>query len=233
MMGPKIYHSKIEIAGNAARADDGFTLIEVLISLFIFALISFGTLTALTQSLRGKTRLDTAVSHINRINSARAIMRADMSAATLRPIRDELGGVEPYSLTTDGEALLTFIRRGRENPGGLEKRGDLERIQYILSDRNFIRRSFSHENPSSDPQFFDRVLLEDVQDVKLSAHIAGTNTQNSNTISSSTEFFRVPPDTPSPNIPSPDRLSEVPAALSFEITDKYNDVTTHYFELDL
>lgn len=214
---------EVYLAGPAARKDDGFTLIEVLISLFIFALISFGTMTALTQSFQGKTRLDTAVSQINKINSARAIMRADMSAATLRPLRDELGGVEPYSLTTDGEALLSFIRRGRENPGGLEKRGDLERVQYVLSDGDFIRRSFAHENPSSDPLHFDRVLLENVQDVKLSAHIAGTNTQNSNTTSNATEFFRV----------SEDGVDEVPVALSFEITDSFGDVTSHFFELDL
>ena len=201
----------------------GFTLIEVLISLFIFALLSVGTTIALTQSLEGKSRLDMAVSQINEINSARAILRSDMSALILRPLRDELGGVQPDSLTTDGDALLTFIRRGRENPGGLEKRGDLERVQYVLSEGNFIRRSFSHENPSSDPQFFDRILLEDIRDVKLSAHIAGTNTLSTNSASNSTEFFRVSADT----------SSDVPAALSFEITDKFDDVTTHYFELDL
>ena len=88
---------------------------------------------------------------------------------------------------------------------------------------NFIRRSFSHENPSSDPQFFDRILLEDVRDVKLSAHIAGTNSLNTNLESNSTEFFRVSVDSP----------IDIPAALSFEITDEFDDVTTHYFELDL
>jgi len=93
----------------------GFTLVEVLISLFIFSLITAGTMTALTQSLRGKDRLAASMEELNQLNSARAIMRADMSTLTLRPSRDELGGINPYVLTTDGEALLSFTRRGREN----------------------------------------------------------------------------------------------------------------------
>jgi len=114
--------------------DEGFTLIEVLIALFLFALISVGTMTALTQSLRGKSQLEMAVKTINELNSARAIIGTDMSTLTLRPIRDELGGIKPYSLTTDGEALLTFTRRGRENPGGLETRGRVQTVeQFRLS----------------------------------------------------------------------------------------------------
>jgi len=161
---------------NDTNGEEGFTLIEVLISLFIFALISVGTMTALTQSLRGKTRLNDAVADINKINSARSILSADLSTITLRPMRDELGGFMPYSLTTDGEALLTFTRRGRENPGGLERRGDLERVEYHHINDEFIRRSFTHENPGSDPTYFDRVLFGNLVDVSLRGHSAQSAT---------------------------------------------------------
>jgi len=219
-----------DITGEA-----GFTLIEVLISLFIFALISLGTITALTQSLRGKTRLDEAVADINKINSARSILSADLSALTLRPMRDELGGIMPYSLTTDGAPLLTFTRRGRENPGGLETRGDLERVEYHLIDDAFIRRSFAHENPSSDPQFFDRVLLGDIQDVTLRGHSAQQSVNAIGASSIVTEQIRVRAILSSAQAAnlSQGLISDRPRAVSFEITDKLGATITHFFELGL
>ncbi len=152
---------------EAGHRQAGFTLVEVLISLFIFALISVGTMMALTQSLEGKDRLRSAVAEINELNAARAIIRADITRLTLRPMRDELGGIMPYVLTTDGDALLTFTRRGVENPGGLEARGDLQRIEYHFENGNLIRRTLAHENPAQSPETFDRILLDDLQDVKL------------------------------------------------------------------
>lgn len=219
------------------QGEAGFTLIEVLISLFIFALISVGTMSALTQTLRGKARLDAAVSGINNLNSARAIMRADMASITLRPLRDELGGILPYSLTTDGEALLTFVRRGRSNPGGLEARGDLERVEYIFEDARLVRRSFSHENPSSDPQYFDSVLLSDIEDIKLRAH---ERSQSSGIVSTAgltsfaSEQIRIPSPTFTADDPQTPGLQTLPPqAISFEIVHINGSEVTHYFELSL
>lgn len=225
------------ISANTNNGEAGFTLIEVLISLFIFAIISVGTMSALTQSLRGKARLDAAVSDINNLNSARAIMRADMASITLRPLRDELGGTLPYSLTTDGEALLTFVRRGRPNPGGLEARGDLERVEYIFEDGRFIRRSFTHENPSASPEYFDRVLLSDIEDITLRAH---ERAQSSGVVSTAgltsfaSEQIRIPPTIQAEETPQIQGLQTFPPqAISFEITHIDGSDVTHYFELSL
>ena len=48
-----------------AHKEAGFTLVEVLISLFIFALLTVGTMTAMTQSLRGKDRLAASMEELN------------------------------------------------------------------------------------------------------------------------------------------------------------------------
>jgi general secretion pathway protein J len=200
----------------ASHKESGFTLVEVLISLFIFALISAGTMTALTQSLRGKDRLAASMEEINQLNTARAIIRSDMIALTLRPSRDELGGINPYLLTTDGEALLSFTRRGRQNPSGLEKRGDLERVEYYFEDGKFIRRSYSHENPAQLAQTFDRVLFEDLEDAKLYAVIYQFNAL------SKIEGLRLQPS-------ETDALK--PNAILIEITDEFGELTEHLFEI--
>ncbi len=194
----------------------GFTLVEVLISLFIFAIITAGTMTALTQSLRGKDRLAASMEALNQFNSARSILRSDMSALTLRPSRDELGGMNPYVLTTDGEALLSFTRRGTQNPSGLEARGDLERVEYHFEDGALIRRSYLHENPAQLAASLDRILLEDLEDVKLWAVIYQFNSFVK------IEGVRLAANG-SPNLK--------PNAILFEITDGFGETTEHLFEL--
>jgi len=194
----------------------GFTLVEVLISLFIFAIITAGTMTALTQSLRGKDRLAGSMEALNQFNSARSILRSDMSALTLRTSRDELGGINPYVLTTDGEALLSFTRRGTQNPSGLERRGDLERVEYHFEDGSLIRRSYVHENPAQLAASFDRVLLEDLEDVKLWAVIYQFNSFVK------IEGVRLAANG-SPNLK--------PNAILFEVTDNFGEMTEHLFEV--
>ena len=192
----------------------GFTLVEVLISLFIFSLITAGTMTALTQSIRGKDRLAVSMEELNELNAARAIIKADMSTLTLRPSRDELGGLNPYVLTTDGEALLSFTRRGRENPSGIEARGDLERVEYHFEDGALIRRSYAHENPAQLPTKFDRTLLDDLKAVDVSAIGYGDGRVIN------LEDFRIAA-----------RETLVPGAILIEVTDAYDEVTQHLFEM--
>ena len=196
--------------------EDGFTLVEVLISLFIFALISAGTMTALTQSLQGKERLAASMDELNQLNAARAIMRADMAALSLRQSRDELGGFNPYVLTTDGEALLTFTRRGTLNPSGLEKRGDLERVEYHFENGALIRRSYAHENPPQEATSFDRILLDNLQDTQLYAVTYQFNNL------SKIEGLRLQPS-------ENDALK--PNAILIEVTDQFGELTEHLFEI--
>lgn len=194
----------------------GFTLVEVLISLFIFALISVGTMTALTQSLQGKDRLAVSMEEINQLNAARAILRADMAALTLRQSRDELGSINPYVLTTDGEALLSFARRGRQNPSGLERRGDLERVEYHFENGAFIRRSYAHENPAQLAKTYDRVLLDNLQDTKLYAVVYQFNAL------SKIEGLRLQPS---------ENGALKPNAILIEVTDEFGELTEHLFEI--
>ncbi len=194
----------------------GFTLVEVLISLFIFALISVGTMSALTQSLQGKNRLAASMEEIHSLNAARSILRSDMSALTLRQGRDELGGLTPYVLTTDGEALLSFTRSGRQNPGGLEQRGDLERVEYHFENGALIRRSYAHENPAQLAKTTDRVLLENLQGAKLYAVIYQFNSL------AKIDGLRL-------QAGGGDSLK--PSAIMIEVTDEYGELTEHLFEI--
>jgi general secretion pathway protein J len=203
---------------NPNISQRGFTLIEVLVSLFIFSIISIGATTALTQSLKTKEQLASVMDELNEINIARTIIKNDMSAITLRSSRDELGDKRPYSLFSDSTVLLSFTRRGLENPGGLEKRGDLERVNYVFEEGSLIRVSYEHENPGQMPNTYRLVLLKNIKDIK----IKGVKYENNSIIKVNNSDIRFS------NIEIP-----LVRAIVLEVTDKNNGLTEHFFEFNL
>ena len=147
---------------RAHISDRGFTLVEVLVSLFIFSLISLGTMSAMTAALSGKAQLGEATDRINEIEMARALMKSDLASLTLYPSHDPYGNRNLYLISGGVDSLLTFTRTGRDNPGGLEPRGDLQRVSYLLEGGNFIRRTLPQINPVPQTQPIDRVLISGV-----------------------------------------------------------------------
>ena len=212
---------------RAAKKDAGFTLVEVLISLFIFALTSAGTMGAMFQTFAAKERLDAASAELADIAAFRAIIRADMSAMDLRPMRDGVGGVENYLVTTrnpaEPAAILTFSRLGRANPGGAP-RGQVERVRYLVRDNQFIRESLSHENPAQREGWTGRILLENLEEVDVIYRQPSTTASVSAT--ASVEDWSI--------LNVSGELPDIPAgAIEFKLTTAGGIETSHLFELGL
>lgn len=150
-----------------AHSQSGFTLVEMLIALFVFALISIGTMSALTNSIRGKSQVNARLDSLREIETARSLIKADMASLTLRPTRDAYGGQNVNLMEGGVDTLIKFTRTGRINPGGLESRGDLQRVSYVFEQGKLIRRSLAHENPAPLTQEQDRVLLDNLQTADL------------------------------------------------------------------
>ena len=150
------------------KSDAGFTLIEMLVALAIFSLLTVGATTAMIAALQTKARVDVAANEITSMETARALLRADIDNIILRPARDPFGNQELFLISGGVDTLLTFTRGGRENPGGLEPRGGIQRVSYVFEDSKLIRRSFTVDNPAPQTQERDRVLLENIDDVEVS-----------------------------------------------------------------
>ena len=149
------------------HAQSGFTLVEMLIALFVFALISIGTMSALTNTIRGKNQMNDRLDSLREIETTRSLLKADMASLTLLPTRDAYGGLNKNLLEGGVDTLLTFTRTGRINPGGLEARGDLQRVSYVFEQGQLIRRSLANENPAPLTPELDRVLLDNLQTAEL------------------------------------------------------------------
>jgi general secretion pathway protein J len=150
------------------KDERGFTLVEVLIALFIFSLISVGATSALTSSLRGQAQMETRLDEISKFDSLRALLRADMASLTLYPRRDAYGSQARYSFSLAGDALMDFTRSGRANPMN-EPRGDLQHVAYFLKDGALVRRSYAEVNPAPNSEFTDREMLDNIVNAEFKA----------------------------------------------------------------
>lgn len=129
--------------------NEGFTLLEVLIAIAIFSLISLSSFTIFDTVLSAD---ETAKQHSERHNElqrAFIILERDITQIARRSVR--LNGEAPLDkfLQTSGNAFvseeqaLAFVRHGWTNPGLLLPRSDMQAVAYRLVDETLERLHFN------------------------------------------------------------------------------------------
>jgi general secretion pathway protein J len=125
-------------------SEAGFTLVELLVALAIFALISVAGVTLLRSGsdtqLAVKDRLE-ALSRSNRLANA---IEGDLAQAMVRPVRDQAGEPVPAFVQEDAGtpgSLFGFVRAGWSNFDEVPRAG-LQRVAYVLEDRALKRLSW-------------------------------------------------------------------------------------------
>lgn len=155
---------------NAHRAA-GFTLIEMLVALAAFGLLVTSATAILGISLRSQENLNQADAVLRQVQLARAIIKADLAQLAPRPVRDRFGGGQPIVLAggsaMEGERLLSFVRRGWDNPSEADPRSTLQRVEYLWRDGRLIRLSWPRLDPNAQTPEHSAVLLENVHAVKV------------------------------------------------------------------
>lgn len=147
--------------------ESGFTLVEVLVSMFIFSLISIGALIALTATLDARERSEARIEQVERLAAARRIMADDFGAMVLRDNRDGLGGMIDELGLQPWNNIMYITRRGRPNPDGVFPRGDLLRVSWRVENGQLIRSFLPHENPAYVQPPLDRIILDGVESMSF------------------------------------------------------------------
>jgi general secretion pathway protein J len=117
-----------------------FTLIEVLVSLAIFAILAGLAYGALSQTLDSAELLNDRMDRLQAIQRTIRLLSEDLQQLSPRPIRDELGeGIGP-ALNTDFQSgfALELTHGGWSNPIVLP-RGTLQRSAYRIEEDELIR----------------------------------------------------------------------------------------------
>lgn len=150
--------------------DAGFTLVEMLIALSIFALLSIAGVSLLSFSIDSRQRTGEQLDTLASVARTRSLLSADLAQATPRMWRDETGLRRPaFAGGTDGNALA-LVRSGWANEGAAP-RSSLQRVVYRLEEDRLVRASSPMVDGS--PENSPAVLLTGVKSLRLRFHSGG------------------------------------------------------------
>ncbi len=147
--------------------DAGFSLLEALVTLFIVGLLSTAGATILSASLDGRERFDAHATRVAELERAHAALQADLLQLVRRVARDPSGATRPAVFVGgadfEGEPILAFSRTGREDPDGLEARGGVAYVEYLVADGALVRRMAVRADPTDDTPVVENVLVNGVE----------------------------------------------------------------------
>jgi general secretion pathway protein J len=139
------------------KRSQGFTLLEVLIAIAIFSVISMASFSIFETVINSDAATKARTDRINELQRGFLIIERDMLQIARRSVR--LNGEAPLSdfLHTDNDSFTTseqaiaFVRHGWTNPGLLLPRSDMQSVAYQLNENTVERVHFN---------FVDAVLGE-------------------------------------------------------------------------
>ncbi|MFT5879961.1 MAG: general secretion pathway protein J [Moritella sp.] len=146
----------------------GFTLIEMMIAIAIFAMLSLGAYQVLQGVLRSdEISLERGLV-LKKLQRAMLIVGRDMQQMNARNNRsdDELTAmplqVGKFMFDSDDDGIA-FVRSGWRNPLSQLPRSSLQRVSYRLKDNNLERLSYVYLDPSIGEEPKIQILLRDVE----------------------------------------------------------------------
>jgi general secretion pathway protein J len=119
---------------------NGFTLIEIMVAVAVFGVMSVLAWGALSNSLSNTDLLTERMNRLQAIQRTIRFLSSDLSQATPRSVRNELGDTRlPAMLSSlSGNFAIEFTHGGWRNPAGLP-RSTLQRTAYRLEDDELVR----------------------------------------------------------------------------------------------
>lgn len=150
------------------RRGDGFTLIEVLVALAVFGVLSVMAYMALGQTLSNADMLGVRMERLEAIQRTIRYLDSDLMQAAPRPVRGLLGdGYEPAIRSSFGsEYALEVTHGGWTNPAGLP-RGTLQRSAYRLEDGELIRYHWRVLDRTVNNEPIEMLLLDGVESIEF------------------------------------------------------------------
>jgi general secretion pathway protein J len=122
---------------GAPRETSGFTLVEMMVALFIFGMIAGASVLLLRQSVDAEARSAVRLEEMGDLRRFSAILAQDMTLMLPRPSRDAIGS-DRIALISADRVLLGFTRQVPQiDP--LPGTSSLQRVEWALTDGRLTR----------------------------------------------------------------------------------------------
>lgn len=147
----------------APRRAAGFTLVELIVVLGIFSVVSLLAYGGLASVLNSRVTVQAAIDRTAAFQKAFFRLRDDLQQVRERPVRNSYGTAFEPALWLNYERRLEFTRGGWRNPLS-HPRSTMERVAYRLDDdRQLVRDSWRVLDRGPDSPVVSVVLLDRVR----------------------------------------------------------------------
>jgi general secretion pathway protein J len=148
------------------RRTAGFTLLELLVALAVFAVVAVLAYGGLRSVLDAREHADRQAQRLAELQSAVSVLGRDVEQVLERGIRNEFGDPEPPLRGGSGTLLLELTRAGWRNPAALP-RSDLQRVAYRLDGTELVRLAWQVLDRAQDAAPLEMPLLTGVAAVEV------------------------------------------------------------------
>mgnify|MGYP001819309275 CR=1 FL=1 len=145
----------------------GFTLLELLVSMGIFALMAAMAYGGLNAIIKERQVTEEHAKRLAQLQTSFLWLGRDIEQTVNRRIRDEYGDSQLAMSSADvGHFQLEFTRGGWRNPAG-RARSNLQRVAYSVRENKLIRSYWNVLDRAQDSKPLETVLLDGVNRMKL------------------------------------------------------------------
>ncbi|MBX2869252.1 MAG: type II secretion system minor pseudopilin GspJ [Acidiferrobacterales bacterium] len=149
----------------------GFTFIEVLVAIGIFAVISSISYATLSQFLKVRDGVEDSLQEMRELQQTFTLFERDFRFMVSRPVRDEYGDLEQAVLFDGGGLEGELIRMTVSEPDvAVIGSSRLRRVGWRLVDGDLYRDSWLVLDRVQDSEPVSRLVLRDVRQVEVLAY---------------------------------------------------------------
>ena len=143
---------------HPGQFNQGFTLLEILIALAIFAVMSMMAYAGLAAVLNARAATEPRSQQMAQLQTTLYLLNEDLSQAINRPIRDELGSTEPAFSSGRGNEILVFTR-SVPTWSGNGAANSLHRVSYRFENGVLYRQVWTLPDRTRQTQYRRRKLM--------------------------------------------------------------------------